>query len=173
MKQKRQCSATFLTHTIQLIIVDSAGDRADVLCVLQDRLLLSDVSVTHCCADRFGATAATTAGSAAETRAAKKVAKCALREPGGYDFTPLVVESYGRRCSATHTLLNLLGRLATDSGRVNGNQLLWRCTPVHRNTVPAQLVSVSTPLYAACSIHAEPLYLFATFFTCVVSRCVC
>ena len=29
-----------------------------------------------------------------------------------------MVESYGHRCSATHTLLNLLGRLAADSGRV-------------------------------------------------------
>ena len=64
-------------------------------------------------------TAATTAGSAAETRAAKKVAKYALREPGGYDFTPLVVESYGRQCSATHMLLNPLGCLAADSGRVS------------------------------------------------------
>ena len=63
-------------------------------------------------------TAATTAGSAAEARAAKKVAKHALREPGGYDFTPLMVESSGHRCSATHTLLNLLGRLAADSGRI-------------------------------------------------------
>ena len=67
-----------------------------LLCVLQDRLLLSDVSVTHCCADTYVATAATTAGSAAEARAAKKVARYALREPDGYDFTPLVVESYGR-----------------------------------------------------------------------------
>ena len=39
------------------------------------------------------------------------MAKYALREPGGYDFTPLVIESYGRQYSATHTLLNLLGRL--------------------------------------------------------------
>ena len=57
--------------------------------------------------------AATTAGYAAEPRAARKVAKqVALLEPSGYDFTHLVVESYGRQCSATHTLLNLLGRLA-------------------------------------------------------------
>ena len=41
------------------------------------------------------------------------------REPSGYDFTPLVDESYGRQCSVTHTLLNLLGRLAADSGRVS------------------------------------------------------
>ena len=34
-------------------------------------------------------------------------------------LSPLVVESYGRQCSATHTLLNLLGRLAADSGRVS------------------------------------------------------
>ena len=40
-----------------------------------------------------------------------------MREPGGFDFTPLVVESHGRQCSATHTLLNLLGRLAADRGR--------------------------------------------------------
>ena len=96
--------------------VTSAGDRADVLCVLQDRRLLSDVSVTHCCADTYVATAA-------EARAAKKVAKNALREPGGYDFTLLVAESYGHQCSATHTLLNLLGRLAADSGRVRK----WAC----------------------------------------------
>ena len=44
--------------------------------------------------------------------------KYALREPGGYDFTPLVVDSYGCQCSATPTLLNFLGRLA-DSGRVS------------------------------------------------------
>ena len=54
-----------------------------------------------------GYKAATTAGSAAEARAAKRVAKYALREPGGYDFTPLVVKSYGRKCSAAHTILNL------------------------------------------------------------------
>ena len=81
--------------------VDSAGDRADIFCVLRDRLLLSDVSVTRCCADTYVAMAASTAGSPAETRAAKMVAKCALRKPGGIDFTPLVVESYGRQCSAT------------------------------------------------------------------------
>ena len=98
--------------------VTSAGDRAAILCVLQDRLLLSDVSVTHCCADTYVGQAAATAGSAAEARAAKKVAKYALSEPGGYDFTPLVVESYGRQCSATHKLLNLLGRQASDNGRV-------------------------------------------------------
>ena len=58
-------------------------------------------------------------GSAAETRAAKKVPKYALCEPGGYEFTPLVVQSCSRQCSATHTLLNLLGRLSADSGRVS------------------------------------------------------
>ena len=90
----------------------------DILCVLQDRLLLSDVSVIHCRVDTYVETAAATAGSTAEVHAAKKVAKYALREPGGYDFTTLVVESYGCQYSATHTLLNLLGRLAADSGRV-------------------------------------------------------
>ena len=99
--------------------VTSAGDRADIVCALQDRLLLSDVSVPHCCADTYVYTAAATAGSAAEGRAEKKAAKYALREPGSYGFTPLVVESYGRQCSAKHTLLNLLGRLAADSGRVS------------------------------------------------------
>ena len=68
--------------------VTSAGNRADILCVLQNRLLLSDVSVTHCCADTYVKTAAAIAGSAADVRVAKKVAKYALCEPGGYDFTP-------------------------------------------------------------------------------------
>ena len=49
---------------------------------------------------------------------AKKVAKFALRKPGGHDFTPFVVESCGRQCSATHTPLNPLGRLAADIRRV-------------------------------------------------------
>ena len=44
--------------------------------------------------------------------------KYALSEPGGYDFTPLAIESCGRQCSAAHTLLNPLGRQASDSGRV-------------------------------------------------------
>ena len=34
------------------------------------------------------------------------------------NFAPLLVESYGRQCTATHTLLNELGHLAADSGRV-------------------------------------------------------
>ena len=99
------------------------GDRPDIRCVLQDRLPLSDVSVKNCCADTYVDTAAAT-GSAAEGRAAKKVAKYALREPGGYDFTPLVVEWYGYQC----TLLNLLGRLAADSGvSVRGRGSRVRC----------------------------------------------
>ena len=97
--------------------ITSAANRADILCLLQDRLLLSDASLTHCSAHTYVETAATATGSAAEARAAKKVAKYTLREPGSYDCTPLVVESYGRQCSATHTLLNLLGRLSADIGR--------------------------------------------------------
>ena len=50
--------------------------------------------------------------------AQKKVRKYALRGPGGYDFTPNVVECYGRQCTATHALLSELGHLATDIGRV-------------------------------------------------------
>ena len=75
--------------------------------------------MTHYCADTCVETAAATAGSAAEVRAAKKVAKYAVQEHAGYAFDALVVESYGRECSATYTLLHLLGRLAADSGRVN------------------------------------------------------
>jgi hypothetical protein len=98
--------------------VTAAGDRADILTVLPTRLLLSDVSVTHCCADAYVAKASTTAGSAAEARAEKKIRKYALQEPGGYDFAPLVVESHGRLCAASHALLNTLGGLASDTGRV-------------------------------------------------------
>ena len=76
--------------------------QADIICVLQDRLLLSDVSVAHCCADIYVDTAAATAGSAAEGHAAKKVAKYALREPGGYDFT---------RSCLNHMVTNALPRI--------------------------------------------------------------
>ena len=99
--------------------VTSAGDKADTLCVLQDRLRLSDVSVTDCCANTYVETPATTAGSAAEKRTAKKVAKYAPREPGGYGVTPVVVEAYYRQFSVTLKLLNFLGRVTADSGRVN------------------------------------------------------
>ena len=48
----------------------------------------------------------------------RKTRKYTLHEPGGYDLTPLVVESYGCQCTATHALLNKLGHVAADSGRV-------------------------------------------------------
>ena len=47
----------------------------------------------------------------------RKTRKYTLHEPGGYDFTPLAVESYGRQCTATHALLNRLGHLAVDVSR--------------------------------------------------------
>ena len=49
------------------------------------------------------ALAATTAGSAAEARAAKKVAKYALCEPGGYDFTPPML-SHAHACTRMQVL---------------------------------------------------------------------
>ena len=99
-------------------LITTAGAQADILTVLQDRLLLSDASVSHYCADTYVERAAVTAGSAAEVRAQKKVHKYALYGPGGYDFTPLVVECYVCRCTAIHALLNKLGHLTADSGRV-------------------------------------------------------
>ena len=53
--------------------------------------------------------------------------KYALHGPGGYDFTSLVVESYGRQCTATHALLNKLGHLAADSGRVTKGAWIEPC----------------------------------------------
>ena len=103
--------------------VTTAGARADILTVFQDRFLLSDPSVTHFCADTYVERAAATAGSAAEVRTQKKVRKYALHGPGGYDCTPLVVKFYGRQCTATHALLNKLGHLAADSGRVTKGAL--------------------------------------------------
>ena len=115
-------------------------------------------------------TAATTAGSAAET---KKVAKFALREPGGYDFTPLVVKSYDRYFSATHRPLNYLGRFAADSGRVS--QGTWvdgaRCgncaSPSARGTtlcsgkicMPSAVPAVNIPpgaLRCPCLLYTSP-----------------
>ena len=98
--------------------VTTAGARADILTVLQDYLLQLDASVTHCCADTYVERTAATAGSAAEVRAQKKVGKYGLHGPGGHDCTPLVVESYGHPCTATHALLIKLGHLAANSGRV-------------------------------------------------------
>ena len=85
--------------------------------------------MTIFCVGTYAKTAAIAAASAAETRAAKRGAKCALREPGGDDFfTRVVFGSYGRKYSATHTLLNLLGRLAAGSGRIaKGRGSLPRC----------------------------------------------
>ena len=52
-------------------LVTTAGTRAVILTVLQDRLLLSDASVTHCCADTYVERAAANEGSAAEVCAQK------------------------------------------------------------------------------------------------------
>lgn len=63
-------------------------------------------------------TAAASADSSAEARAAGKVAKYALNEASSYEFPPHVAESYGCHCSDTHMLVNLLVRLTVDSGSV-------------------------------------------------------
>jgi hypothetical protein len=50
----------------------------------------------------------------------------ALHEPGGYDVTPLVSESYGRLCISSLALLNKLGLLAADTGRLTkGARVEW------------------------------------------------
>ena len=110
-------------------------------------------------------------------RAAKKVAMHALRELGGYDFTLLVVEWNGRRCSATHTLLKNLGRRAAESGRVTkgawvegvlrrlrvalckGNDFLFRA-----NLPALYRAAGKHPTRGAVVPHTIEVY------TCVVSR---
>ena len=57
-------------------LVTTAVARTDILTVLQDGLLLSDVSVTLCCADTNVERATATVGAAAEGRAQKQVRKC-------------------------------------------------------------------------------------------------
>ena len=98
--------------------VTTAGARADILTVLQDLLLLSDAFVNPRCVDTCIERAATTADPAAEVSAQKKVRNYALHGLSGHDFTPLVVESYGHQCKASHVMLNQPGHLAADSGRV-------------------------------------------------------
>ena len=75
---------------------------APAVCVSAARLPLSvgpplrAITCMHAvCVYYIVETAAATVGSAEEVRAAKKVAKYALREPSSNDFIPLVVESYG------------------------------------------------------------------------------
>jgi hypothetical protein len=87
-----RCSASAFFHPNTMLAISSA--------------VLADASVTHCCADVYVAQSSTTVGAAAEARPVKKVAKYALHEPGGHDFTPLVSESYGRLCSSSLAHLN-------------------------------------------------------------------
>lgn len=77
--------------------VTSPGETADLLTILPYQLLLFDVSVTHIAANAYVAAASLTTGSVAGARAQKKFHNYALHEPGGYDLTPLVLESLGRQ----------------------------------------------------------------------------
>ena len=44
------------------------------------------------------------------------VSRYSLRKPGDYDFIPFMVESNGRQCTATHTLLTFWGALSLTAG---------------------------------------------------------
>ena len=135
--------------------VTTAGARTHILTVLQDGLLLSDASVTHCCADTYVERAAATARAAAEVRAQRKVRKYALHGPAGYDFTPLVVEFYGRQCMATHALLNKLGHLAADSGRVTKGAWIEGALLVSQSASPPLQCSLAPP--CPLSLSGPPL----------------
>jgi hypothetical protein len=85
--------------------VTAAFDRADILTVLSTRLLLFDVSVAHCCANAHVAKALTTAGSAPACREENLQVRSV--EARIFDFAPLVVESHGRLCAASHALFGV------------------------------------------------------------------
>ena len=96
------------------------GQRGDALFVLHEGVLVIDVSVVHPAAETYVQDAANTDGAAAAARGARKVEKYSCGQAGGgYDFEPVIVETYGRLGEPAFELLARLARVAAESGKVD------------------------------------------------------
>jgi hypothetical protein len=93
-----------------------AEERGDILLALPNALTVADVSVIHPAAQSYVRGAAAAAGSAAALRDQQKRTRYEQSFPGGYAFTPLVVETYGRMGKPAMELLNTIATQACASG---------------------------------------------------------
>ena len=95
------------------------GERGDALLVMPEGVLVADLAVVHPTAESYRAGAARADGSAAAVSGARKVAAFeALGGDGGYEFTPLIVEAYGRLGKPALGLLSRLADIASEGGKV-------------------------------------------------------
>ena len=90
---------------------------------MADGVLVGDLAVVHPAAESYLQGAARAAGSAAAVRGARKVAKYAQRGgDGGYQFVPLIVETFGRLGKVAFGLLSRLAGIAAEDGKVSTAQ---------------------------------------------------
>ena len=95
------------------------GERGDALLVMPQGVLVVVLAVVHPTAESYRAGAARADGSAAAVSGARKVAAFeALGGDGGYEFTPLIVEAYGRLGKPALELLSRLADIASEGGKV-------------------------------------------------------
>ncbi len=101
------------------------GLRGDALLVLHEGPLVIDVSVVHPAAETYVQDAANTDGAAAAVRGARKVEKYSCGQAGGgYDFEPVIVETYGRLGEPAFELLQRLAGIAAASGKVDEGKFI-------------------------------------------------
>ena len=93
-----------------------AEERGDILFALHHALTVADVSVIHPAARTYARGAVAAAGSAAALRDHQKRRRYQQAYPGGYAFTPLSMESYGRMGKPAMELLSTLATQASESG---------------------------------------------------------
>ena len=97
----------------------TGGQRGDALLVMPEGVLVTDVAVVHPTAETYLQGAVRADGSAAAARGASKVAAFeALGANGGYDFKPLIVETFGRLGKPAMSLLSRLADIAAEGGKV-------------------------------------------------------
>ena len=95
------------------------------LFVLHEGVLVIDVSVVHPAAETYVQDAANSDGAAAAARGARKVEKYSCGQAGGgYDFEPVIVETYGRLGEPAFELLARLARVAAESGKVDEGKFI-------------------------------------------------
>ena len=98
----------------------SGGQRGDALLVMPEGVLVTDVAVVHPTAETYLQEAARRDGSAAAVRGNDKVTAFeALGANGGYEFKPLIMESFGRLDKPAMTLLSRLADIAAEGGKVS------------------------------------------------------
>ena len=124
-RPKSLCCGSISGRSMQRGAAQAATARTDALLVLQEGVLVIDVSVVQPAAGTYVQDAASTDGAAAALRSARKVEKYKCGQTGGgYDFEPVIVETKGCLGEPAFELLARLASIAAERGKVDKGKFI-------------------------------------------------